>query len=123
MSYCRWSSDQFQCDVYVYKDVSGGWTTHVASRRDKWKAPNMPLNHVGKWHWYITWWWYTIRNRFWSEFRGLYDIGLEHDGESFNHDTPGECADWLQTLLDLGYKVPQYTIDSLREEENESSTN
>lgn len=29
MSYCRWSSDNFKCDVYVYADVSGGWTTHV----------------------------------------------------------------------------------------------
>ena len=29
MSYCRWSSDNFQCDVYCYADVSGGYTTHV----------------------------------------------------------------------------------------------
>lgn len=33
MSYCRWSSDFGQCDVYVYANVSGMWTTHVAGRR------------------------------------------------------------------------------------------
>ena len=33
MSYCRWSSDSFRCDLYCYEDVHGGWTTHVAGRR------------------------------------------------------------------------------------------
>ena len=33
MSYCRFSSDDWQCDVYVYADVAGGWTTHVAAVR------------------------------------------------------------------------------------------
>jgi hypothetical protein len=40
MSYCRWSSDHFECDVYVYEDCSGGWTTHVAGRRRKNKLPD-----------------------------------------------------------------------------------
>ena len=44
-------------------------------------------------------------------------IGFEHDGESFNHDTPGECADWLKELSEMGYNVPQYAIDSLREDD------
>jgi hypothetical protein len=46
MSYCRWSSDFGECDVYVYEDVNGGWTTHVAGRRLKHRVPdeirNMP---------------------------------------------------------------------------------
>lgn len=41
MSYCRWSSMNWgcdvyvyeDCDVYVYEDCDGGWTTHVAGRR------------------------------------------------------------------------------------------
>lgn len=40
MSYCRWSSDHFECDVYVYESVSGGWTTHVAGRRRKTPLPD-----------------------------------------------------------------------------------
>src|SRR5687767_6611694 len=39
MSYCRWSTDDFQCDLYCYEDVSGGFTTHVAGRRKIWDAP------------------------------------------------------------------------------------
>ena len=33
MSYCRWSSDDFQSDVYVYEDCRGPWVVHVAGRR------------------------------------------------------------------------------------------
>jgi hypothetical protein len=40
MSYCRWSSDFFECDVYVYANVSGAWTTHVAGRRLKHRVPD-----------------------------------------------------------------------------------
>jgi hypothetical protein len=40
VSYCRWSSDFGECDVYVYADVSGGWTTHVAGRKLKHLMPD-----------------------------------------------------------------------------------
>ena len=33
MSYCRFSSDDYQCDVYCYASVSGYYVTHVASNR------------------------------------------------------------------------------------------
>ncbi len=33
MSYCRFSTDCFRCDVYAYADVAGGWTIHVAARK------------------------------------------------------------------------------------------
>lgn len=39
MSYCRFSSDLWQCDVYVYEDCDGGWTTHVASARLRHEPP------------------------------------------------------------------------------------
>jgi hypothetical protein len=31
LSYCRWSSDNFRCELYCYQDTCGGWTTHVAA--------------------------------------------------------------------------------------------
>lgn len=49
MSYCRWSSDNFECDLYCYSDVNGGYTTHVAGRRrqgDELVAIGLP--HDGK---------------------------------------------------------------------------
>lgn len=42
MSYCRWSSDDYQCDVYVYAHAGGWWQTNVASRRHEWDVPLPP---------------------------------------------------------------------------------
>lgn len=146
MSYCRWSSDHFECDVYVYADVNGGWTTHVAQRRLKHRVPDeikaMPQDTGAEW--YAAYeaekkWreslpcdettvnylqkdgttkpgpWRTPKD---SEYFDLSAIGPE-SGESYNHDTPGECADWLVALKSKGFLVPQYAIDALREEQAE----
>lgn len=124
MSYCRFSSDDFSCDVYVYEDVYGGWTTHVAANRvviDRDALPPAPdfpdplpqdADHPA-WKVYFT------------RHRALLDaldscervpIGLPHDGDTFNDDTPGECATRLVGLRGMGYIVPQYAIDALRQE-------
>jgi hypothetical protein len=46
----------------------------------------------------------------------LRPIGLPHDGETFNDDTPTECAQRLFALRSQGYIVPQYAIDALLSE-------
>src|SRR5262245_39486685 len=33
VSYCRWSSMNWRCDLYCYEDVDGGYTIHVAGNR------------------------------------------------------------------------------------------
>jgi hypothetical protein len=48
-------------------------------------------------------------------------IGLPHDGESFSDDDAESCADRLESLRSLGYNVPQYAIDTLRQEQNEDA--
>jgi hypothetical protein len=48
-------------------------------------------------------------------------IGLDYDGETFSVETPGECAEKLIELQLMGYRVPQYAIDALIDEEEERS--
>lgn len=134
MSYCRWSSMNGKCDVYVYEDVLGGWTTHVAmSRRIIQPIPDILFSKVET---YL----YTNRDKsilynilhrlilhfgiFWHQYIHLgsakliphHKIGLRYDGESFNDGTAGECADRLEHLRNVGYIVPQYAINALRGE-------
>ena len=33
MAFCRWSSLQKACDLYLYADAGGGYTCHVASTK------------------------------------------------------------------------------------------
>ncbi|WP_344250997.1 hypothetical protein, partial [Isoptericola hypogeus] len=98
MSYCRWSSDDHQCDVYVYEDVAGGWTTHVAGRRWVLAEPLPEPIEVSTDFTAKQWdqWWArgrrvsAILDRSTTE-----PLALPHDGETFNDPNPVACADRL----------------------------
>jgi hypothetical protein len=122
MSYCRWSSDDFGCDVYVYEDVSGGWTTHVARFKVLGEIPKIPPM-TGDPAWPELFLPAYNAQMAYLETAQRAPIDLAHDGESFNDPTPGQCAERLQWLCELGYKVPQYAIDELREEQEAEHDN
>ena len=144
MSYCRFSSSNWMCDVYTYEHCGGGFVTHVAGRRRPFPPiPDLPhrwwpnfggkfvlaerrVVYPSKWraaganvfaHIWVAW----HRLSMWSlDLIPLRDIGLPHDGEAFSDDTATECADRLESLKAMGYNVPQYAIDALREEAEEA---
>lgn len=118
MSYCRWSSDDFQCDVYVYEDVYGVFTTHVAGNRKTLPKDQIPepvqfdVNNIEA---------FIEREEKVAQLLEVIErksIGLKHDGETFNDPDAGSCAATLIMLKDCGYNVPQYAIDALLEEAN-----
>jgi hypothetical protein len=140
MSYCRWSSMNWGCDVYVYENVSGYWTTHVAGRRRifppipdigwrrmpsfgaVWDKEARAATYPSKWHRRCAHAFYWLAN-LWHRLHmfnlgliPLRTIGLPHDGETFNDAGPAECADTLESLSRAGYVVPQNVIKALREE-------
>jgi hypothetical protein len=145
MSYCRWSSDFGECDVYVYESCCGGWDTHVAGRRLKHRVPDeirsMPTTNGEEWlaqHQAVNEWRNSLpcdeypctysrpdgtkyrgtsKSPKDSEYIELSEISV-FAGESFNDPTPGDCADRLEEIRASGLNVPQYAIDALREEAN-----
>ena len=146
MSYCRFSSMNMMCDVYVYQDCRGGWTTHVASVRrvippipsvmtgslmmlvHRWSGANWnsdagSIEYPSRWRKHVAkaWfcfaaWWQTYIHGGSLQLIPRRKIGLPEDGGTFNDATAEECADRLEALRSLGYRVPQYAIDALREE-------
>lgn len=127
MSYCRFSSDRHGCDVYVYADVHGGYTCHVAARKivNLHEAPHCPdlidyprggngeiteealADFVVKHRAYMDW----LQNEAIRE-----NIGLEFDGETFNTETATSMGNELKLLQTMGYSVPEYAIEALWEE-------
>lgn len=117
MSYCRWSTDNFRCDVYCYADVSGGYTTHVAGNRlvGQPDEPALPEPGSGNEAWDG---WSTAYNEW---LRGIDSckreaITLPHAGESFNDGTLEEFRDRLKGLRDLGYQIPDFVFAVIEEE-------
>ena len=128
MSYCRWSDNDHRCDVYVYADCDGGWTTHVASNRYVFlrslpAAVDLPEDFTEAQFnvWFEREQTVSAMCREASEVDSFEDIGLPHDGARFNDPTPAACADRLEQLRNLGYLVPQYAIDELRDEAEASA--
>jgi len=116
MAYCRWSSDDWSCDIYCYEDCWGGFTTHVAGNRvvgDIPKTPPLTKASISD---------YMVAHKAQMAFLEMCQrkpLGLPHAGESFNDPDAASCADRLEELRVIGYNVPQYAIDALREEAEE----
>ena len=131
MAYCRWSSNGFKCDVYVYEDVNGGYTCHVAGLKivNGDEAPfcpdliDYPRDEEGK----IT---DEAVEDFMVKHRAYMDwleknairkpIGLGFDGKSFNVETATSMGNELKLLQNMGYNVPDYVIEALWEEGKEN---
>lgn len=144
MSYCRFSSDNWRCEVYVYEHCGGGFVTHVAGNKHVIPPiPEIPLSWMPRFKGklsvterrviYPTRWhsaaascffgfcalWYRLS--MWSlDVIPRKHIDLPEAGETFSHATAAECADNLERLRGVGFRVPQYAIDALREETTEA---
>lgn len=115
MSYCRWSSNDFDCDLYIYES-DAGFQVRVASGRhdiDRSLLPP-PVSYADD-----PGGWFARGTAVTELVRGatVVPIGLPHDGESHTFDTAGECADFVERLAAVGYHVPADVVDALREDD------
>lgn len=120
MSYCRFSSNDWQSDVYVYGTLDETWMVHVAARRHVFKVP-LPepvslRDDPGAWAKRSVAIMDMLDD---SEKCALEEINLPYANETFECQSPGEAANRLQELAALGYHVPDGVIDDLRQEQLE----
>lgn len=109
MSYCRWSSDNFKSDVYVYADIGGGYTTHVAGRRVVGDVP--PVDYQGE-NW-------AAARKAQSEFLHAADhVDIDHPdaGKTFHDADLESLLGRMEYLRGQGFHVPDYVFDTIREE-------
>lgn len=123
MSYCRFSSDDWQCDVYVWADIADTWRTEVAGRRWIFNEipPPVEFDPLDEKKFRA---WFDRHHKLMDmiddpEHGHWLDLPTPEGCHSYEHDTPGECADNLERLRGLGFNVPQGAIDALRAEQEE----
>ena len=114
MSYCRWSSDDWQCDIYAYEDVYGGYSIHVASNR-RVNIENIPkadhIKDIPKWieaH--------KKQMEWLDKNNELKKIGLPYDGESFREPNLESFKKRMLQLRKTGYNFPDYVLEQIDDE-------
>lgn len=125
MSYCRWSSDHYRCDLYCYLDCDGKYVTHVAARRYDFPEgfefpPPYPYGEGGG----AVAAWAEKDNEFIDRLGDLghVDIGLPHDGAMFEDANLHEFLHTLKKLKAAGYCFPDAVISEVQREINDMTT-
>jgi len=122
MSYCRWSSMDFGCDIYAFEHVGGWWQIYVAGNRvvgDIPKTPAVPppgATEAEKLAWATA---YVETSRMQSQFLKTAereDITLPHAGEAFQCPTIEDFRAKMLELRELGYVFPDAVFDEIDEE-------
>lgn len=116
MSYCRWSSDNWKCDLYCYEDCMGGWTTHVAAKRIVGDAPVVPnILETQPEEWLAA----ERRQMLFLEHCDRAPIGLPFDGQTFNDPDLAAFRERIISLLEIGYHGTPYLLRIIDEEIND----
>lgn len=119
MSYCRWSSMNWKCDLYCYES-SDGYTTHVAGNRTVGEVPKVDFNLLTPG---------GDTKLFAEQYKAQMDwlssaerkpIGLPHDGETFHDPDLLSFLVRVTSLREWGYNVPQHVFDAIHEELEEA---
>jgi hypothetical protein len=113
MSYCRWSTDDFQCDLYCFEHVDRYFQTYVAGRRLVYKEPLPPeVSFEDTEAWIER---HTKIMEMVSEGEHI-PIGLPYDGEEFRDSTLEKMLNRIKELKKIGYIVPDFVIENIEEE-------
>ena len=115
MSYCRFSSDNWESDVYVYAS-QWGYECHVASNRLTADIPPLFVwDEVSQDEWFTRYTEHIEAVRL-SE---RVPIGGTYDGQSFTYDTLEELREGLRGIQGAGYHVPEYVFERIEEEQTD----
>ena len=120
MSYCRWSTDQFRCDLYCYESADG-FVTHVAGNRHVGEIPEVDHSLIGagttqeQHREYLR---QTQAQYDWLDDCERRPIGGPHDGESFVDGTLEEFRGRLVSLREAGYQFPDGVLECVDYEIN-----
>lgn len=124
MSYCRWSCIGYGSDLYVYQS-DRGWESIIAGSRytNLEDAPtllefdaNATPDQLNEWHRRYEERWAWLREH------GQHEDLPDFPGGRFHlDDTPGECAARLRKMRAAGFRVPDYAIEQLEQEQAAAS--
>lgn len=117
MSYCRFSTDNYRCDLYIYDHYAGGITIHVAGSRYVADTP-MPEMPDDGWFKLPHAEFHALREaqKAWLQTAKLEAINLPHAGAAFNNLDADQAVERVKELRRLGYNFPDLVLTALEDE-------
>jgi hypothetical protein len=118
MSYCRWSDDDFRCDLYCYES-DGGYVTRIAALMFVYSGQPPRVDSNGHHDADKIALQTKARDKFFENAIKI-PIGLPYDGETFVDEDIHSFRKRLVLLKELGYRFPDRVLaridDEIREE-------
>jgi len=118
MSWCRFSTiceNNKSADIYLYEDVAGGVTVHLASKRrlNEELAPRMPnLSDVTPAEWIMA----NHKREDWlGDNAPFVEIYLPYAGKTHNFTKKEKLLKFLDKLKELGYNFPEHVFEIANE--------
>lgn len=121
MSYCRWSCNSYQSDIYAYESTEDYFVIHVARNMhvhpngapapklsDYWSKGEPPEGFAAYYH--------DVDK--WLLECDLVPIDNPFAGETFKLDTAEQCMLKLRELRESGLRVPDHAFTILEDEIN-----
>ena len=119
MSYCRWSCDGGQCDIYAYYSIGDFWQIHIANRRRVERSPSPIIMVDGELELSKTYvddlTEYNKRMEALGDDQWVY-INLPFDGEDYDCGSIEEFKDKMLELRAVGYQFPDGVLEEINEE-------
>ena len=112
MSFCRWSSDDWKCDLYAYESDEG-FVVHVAANRYIERIPHLPSVQKTP----MTKWMKAYRAQM-KAVRGAHSekIGGTFDGQTLVYPSLKTMLEGILLLRTSGYNVPEFVISNIESE-------
>jgi len=107
MSYCRFSSDDFKSDFYIFESEKK-WEVVVASSRVDDSFYSLQPENVAE------------TKEYWAKGESPpWIILLEGPfaGTAKAFDSPGEAADWAEMVAEHGFHLPSKAVERLRSDQ------
>lgn len=117
MSYCRFSSDNWNSDIYCYESEMGIVINVAGSKIDG--IPEIPSWGVVSAEKYMEA--MKVQRDYMDKHQSARrEIGLPYDGQYFLCGSYQQAYEKLVELKEVGYNIPDYAIENMKEDaENE----
>lgn len=112
MSYCRWSSDNYNCDIYAYESCYGGYEIHIASSKYEGEIPKLDYNLLA-----TDMVEFTKQRKAQLEYLkdcGTKELNLKYAGENLGAETLEEFENLMLELKEIGYDIPDYVFETIK---------